>query len=507
LPPKAVDVARGSFYLTLQNVITNIVVVASFAILARLITPKDMGIWAVLLLVNALCQVTANLGLPTAATRYVADTLARGERDAAASIFYQAIRATVVGASLWGITVFLGAETLASWLLGESSQAVLFRILALDILLNAGMLQVLRGTMLGLRKFRQAAIIGIASTLIRQSLIILLVILVSNFVGLVVGWVISDAATALIYFGYVLRLMGPPRFNFPLVGLVRFSWPLLISGTFDFASSWFDRAVLLAFLPLAALGIYNATIVAFGVLTGITEAMTSTLLPAYSAMQGLRSRGTLTDALRATSRYVSFAAVPLAFGLLATARPALALLVGEAYAEGAGSLMILAGTYGLTLVGTVLSPMLVALGETRVVSAITVVPLAVSLVVALALLPIFGISGAAVARALSMILGTTLAIFVIARKLDLDLDLDAMGKSLVAGVTMAVIVFAAESVAYNKFLLPVYVILGLAAYLGGLRLLKAIRQDDIRLVRSYLGGRFVFGINLVSRILLSNSEH
>ena len=92
---------------------------------------------------------------------------------------------------------------------------------------------------------------------------------------------------------------------------------------------------------------------------------------AYSAMQTSDIRENLGHAITLSSRYISIVTVPIALGLLVTAKPALTLFVGQAYVEGAEPLMILTGTFAFTLVGTALSPMLLALGETRIASMIT----------------------------------------------------------------------------------------------------------------------------------------
>jgi len=43
----AVRISRGASYLITQTVVSNAVLVVSFAVLARLITPKEIGIWAI----------------------------------------------------------------------------------------------------------------------------------------------------------------------------------------------------------------------------------------------------------------------------------------------------------------------------------------------------------------------------------------------------------------------------------------------------------------------------
>jgi len=79
---------------------------------------------------------------------------------------------------------------------------------------------------------------------------------------------------------------------------------------------------------------------------------------------------------------------------------------------------------------------------------------------------------------------------------------NVISKSLVAGIVMAAVVLMVEVLFYNKFLLPVYALLGGIAYLGMLRLLRVAREEDINLIRKYLGHRLAFAADFLQRILL-----
>jgi O-antigen/teichoic acid export membrane protein len=198
--------------------------------------------------------------------------------------------------------------------------------------------------------------------------------------------------------------------------------------------------------------------------------------------------------------------VPLAFGLLATARPALTLFVGQAYVGGAAPLMILSGIFGITVVAVALGPMVVAIGETRLASLITITTLVVSLVTAAVLTPLFGMLGAAASRGVIMILGLALWIFFLRKKMPVHIDLDAVKKSFAAGAVMVFAVMGLEAGLYSKYFLPAYVVVGGVVYLAMLRVLKAVRQDDIDLIKKYLPPQLAFASNLLSALLLPNSE-
>jgi O-antigen/teichoic acid export membrane protein len=261
------------------------------------------------------------------------------------------------------------------------------------------------------------------------------------------------------------------------------------------------------FVPLAALGVYNAALTAYSVLVGMSGAVNNALLPVYS---GISSRGndrfeSCRHATLVASRYVSLAIVPLAFGLLATAKPALTLFVGQAYADGTIPLMILTCVFGLTLFGSALGPMLLALSETRVVSGIAVMSVLVGLASAAFLLPFLGITGASVARGVALIISTALTLVVLARKKAMRLDTEVIWKSLVAAGLMSGVLFGMQAIIYSRLLLPIYIVVGCLVYLLALRFLRAVRKEDVDLIARYLGKRLRFTSRLLSMIVLSDN--
>ena len=211
--------------------------------------------------------------------------------------------------------------------------------------------------------------------------------------------------------------------------------------------------------------------------------------------------------MRMVSRYVSLTVVPLALGLAANARPALTLFVGYTYIEGAGPLVILAGTFAFTVFGMGLAPMLLALGETPKASTISIVSVVISVVVGFALLPFWGMIGAAVARALAMILSTALGLLILGRVVRLELDLEAIWKSLVAGSVMAVVVLAAEIPMQSGCLLPLYAMIGALTYVAMLRILRAIKPSDMEFFRQYLGPRFESLLDPLERCLIEKRNY
>ncbi len=496
-----VHFTRGASYLIIQTMGISAVSIVSFVILARLITPKEMGIWAVLSLVNATCQAFVTL-FPQAVTKYVAENI-RDKSGMATPIFYQAFRTTFIMYLPVIAIIYFGATFLASHLLGSVSYAPLFQILAPDAFFFAGALPTVTAVLLGLKMFRETATVGLViNGFLRQGLIISLVVITKSLIGLTLGWLISDVATTIVYLALVIRILGAPRFDFPLSKLVHYSIPLELGGITSYAQSWFDRALLIFFVPLAMLGVYNAALVAYLALNGASYSITNMLLPAFSSIAA--RRGSVREAVRLAVRYSSLTLTPLAFCLFALAKPALALFVGPLYVGGSLPLMIFCAALAITAFTTPLAPLLMALEETKVIAAITAGVVLLGLAVSYLLLPPFGILGAATGRALTIISGDMLMLLILRRKMTLQLDLPLVSKTLVAGVTMSAVLSAVQLLYYSKFMLPIYVLIGGIVYLVMLRLLKTINKADIDLLQRVLGKRLSPIGKIAGRIMSSS---
>jgi O-antigen/teichoic acid export membrane protein len=495
---QAVEVARGVSYLWMQIFATNLTGVVGFAFLARLISTNQMGMLAILSLILSLAQLIAPLALPNAITRFVAEELARGRRPNAADVIYQSTVISVALAAMIAVACFLFSSRISAAL---STKPMVFQLLAVDIFVTAGVNQTLGNGLLGAQRFRGYSVIGVAYGVVRQTLILILLFLFHDFLWLVVAWVMSDLFYFVMMVVALSRFLGPPTLHFDPRHLLRFSLPLMPGNAISFAYGWYDRALLVPYVSLTELGVYNVTFTAFGIVSGIPGGIATVLYPAYAKIQTVKGQTGLQDAIYVASRYVSFISVPLALGLLATAKPALSLFAGEPYEPGSTALQIITLFFALTVLGNAFGNIFLLLGKTTSASVTTALSVVASLAAALILLPSFGISGAAASRGVGMLVGFVLTLALVRREMRLSFDLEAFWKSLVAGAGMVIAVWLAQYVAYSRYFLPCYIMVGGLAYFAGLRLLRAIHPSDIQLVRQFLGKRYDPLVNLLSKLL------
>jgi O-antigen/teichoic acid export membrane protein len=499
--PDAVSTGRGVSYLWLQNIVTSVAKVVAFVFFARLISVDEMGVFTILSLASSAATTFMGLGMLSVVTKFVAEDIAKGDRVEAASVYYEALVVTDLTSVLIAVCFLIAKFPAGVSHLPNSQVISLIGILfAADVIASLGSTPA--AVFYGLLEFKAYAVIYAVYGMVRPWLVVLLIYEVRSLVGLVEAWLITDTALSVTLFLYLWRRLGPPVFRFDTKYLLKLSIPLYVASIASFLYGNFDQLTLIPLVSLTALGIYGAAITAFSAYYGLISILGSVLLPVFSGVHGRNGVAGLKSSVERASRYVSIVAIPLSFGLLVTARPALTLFAGRQYEGGALPLAVLSLASTATIISFSLGPILIVLNETLLAALASIIPLPISLAVALMSIPTLGILGAAVARGLSMLLSLLLTWYFVRRKILVKLDSQAIMKSVAASGAMAFSMEALQLLYYSRFLLPLYLLVGASVYLLAMRALRGMNRGDIDLIRQMLGSRFGGTCDLLSRLVV-----
>jgi O-antigen/teichoic acid export membrane protein len=497
----AVSVARGVSYLWLQVIVSSVARIVAFAFFARLISVDEMGVYTILTLAYNGALALLTLGLSNIVTKFVAENIAQGRKVEAASVAYK----SVLLSELVSIIVAVGF-LLSKFPVGVSNLPNSPVISAIGVFFAIDLIVLLGPTVAavfyGLLAFRDYALIYAVYASVKPFMVVLLVYETGSLVGMVEAWVIADTVLTAYLLLYFWRRLGPPVFRFSTKYLLKLSSPLYFANLASFLYLSFDQLTLIPLVSLSALGVYGATVTAFTAYMLLVNVFGSVLLPVFSGVHGVKGPEVLKDSIRTASRYVSIVAMPLAFALLATARPALTLFVGGAYQGGVIPLAVLALGSIASIVGLSFGSVLIVLNETVLAALTAIIPIPLGVAVEFISIPMLGILGASIARALSMLFSLVLTWYFVRHKISFKLDSQAILKSVLASGGMALAMEAFQLVYYSRFLLPAYVLVGLLVYILGMRALKAVGSADIDLLRHTLGPRFSAVCDLLSRIVV-----
>lgn len=236
----------------------------------------------------------------------------------------------------------------------------------------------------------------------------------------VVVYVLSSALVG----GWCLWVLGwsalfPIRFDTQAFGeLWRFSLPLIFSTWSGLlGTSWFDYVIIRRYLPLSDVGLYALASQLNGVAQQITIIFSTLLLPRLAVMV---HRGEEERIRVFVARFLPywFLGTSLLFSMiLLGARPLVPLVFGAAFTDAARPLAILMlATSALTFFNA-FTPLVSAYGLTWKLAIICCVCSLVNVVMDFALIPPFGIEGAAAATVVAYGTGAFTILEVVRRRL------------------------------------------------------------------------------------------
>lgn len=380
------SLGHGAMWSGVNSVVTKLAGIAITAVVVRMVTPYDFGIFAVALVIYAVVSSFGELGLSACIARRDMDP------DSAAPVV-----ATLALISCLFLAV--GMYTLAPQLgrlLGAEEAADAIRVLSICVFLTG--FTTVPSAML-LRDFRQGRLF--AATLISfiPSNAVLVILAIHGDGAMAFAW--SRVVGQVIAGVVVITAVRPfywPRWNSKVARQVLlFGLPLAGANLLNYLLLNADYAFIGRLLGTAMLGTYT---LAFNVASWSTSVLGATIngvaMPAFSERRA--NLELLLGALDRWSRLASLIAFPIAAATIAFAPEVIFALYGPTWSKAAPILAILAFYGGIFVVSLLLSNFLVGTGRTGWVFLIQLVWLS-TLIPSVALgIQFLGLEGAAYAH-------------------------------------------------------------------------------------------------------------
>jgi O-antigen/teichoic acid export membrane protein len=301
--------------------------------------------------------------------------------------------------------------------------------------------------------------------------------------GGVVGVTGAQALAAAITIGAVAllarRAMPAPRFDGAIA-----RWPALVRGGAPFALTavvvtvYFrlDTVMLSLMSGERSTGIYGACANLLFASLILSQSLVGAVFPVVAAAGTLSDERARTVLRRALSLSLA-ASLPLGLGASVFAGPALEMLYGHGYREGALALTLLAWTAPVLFVTNLCGHALAATGRQREVLVLSTVNAVLNVGLNLALIPRLGAAGAALATLVTELAGLTMFAVRLRSELAWVISWPALARVLAANAVFAVLLAALRAVAWP---LPLLLPIAGIAYLAIVALAGVLRLGDLQ---------------------------
>ncbi|MEM2930738.1 MAG: oligosaccharide flippase family protein, partial [Thermoproteota archaeon] len=461
-----------------------------YAFMARAITQGEMGIVAGVNLLHSLVQVLVDFGLNSSIAKFVSENIGR-KVDYAKYVFSALVFRLLASLAVF-ILLLSSSKTVSQAFFGTPGYSSLLTIVAVDMML-ASIASLLNGVLLGSGRLKTMAFFNMASVAARWVLIIKLLIEGYGLTGVFYGWVAGSMVLLTLLVFSTLRMTGFRRGSSEQHGvlwsMLRFSAPVYAASMVSFLYNWYDKALILAFLPLQQLGVYNVAYTAFSVFISIASAIGSSLLPFYGVMYGRGEHSAISESVRRVSKYTMLLLFPLALGLASTSREVLIVFAGRQYEPGWPTLAVLS-VFGLVYgLYSAFSSLLLVYGRTRTILLVTLASTLLSIGF-VPLVAVLNLVGLAVVKGVSILLSFLFSLFFLKRVMKVGVDTPVALRILLSSALMAMVVLAAQQFLQGSLFLPLHVLIGVAAYALLVRGLRVLNSDDVELIKGLFGERF-----------------
>jgi len=459
--------------------------------------------------------VLGTFALPSAAVKYISQHLAENDSKKAKAVVARVLQIGFLASTVAFILLFIPAELLSSLMFGTNNYALLLRLMALCAIFSILNVEV-SGFLQGMQRMREVATLGLAYIIIHASVGAYLLLMGWRLYAVVFAWLVSLLITSVAGSILTAKHLGVFGKLCPIKPLLNFSFPLYISNSIGYFIGWADQLILASFTNLQTLGVYFVAVRASVVPTLFSSSVVTALFPQLSELYTKQGLNSLKDAFRVSTRYAVLIGFPLIVGVATLAYPIIILIAGFQYVEAVLPLIIISLGALVGALGIAISPILMTLERTKIVSLLAILSVSFSVFLSYSALAVLGLGmvGVAWARTLASIIGLVLSLYALTRFIPISFDKEAVWKASVASILMVIAIVALDLVRmllspspyrfleFRLHLLLIYVIVGALAYFASLVGLRAIKKQDVELIYEYLPKNMKWVADWLSRIAM-----
>ena len=440
-------VARGAGISTAGQGAGRVLGYATQSALARGLGRESFGLYTLGVAVVTAAQIISQFGLDNGVVRYVAHYRAQGDTARVRGTILQAVGLTFAFSLVVAVAIFFGAGTIAGFFDPDLEPVV--RAFAFAVPFFALMSIICWAT----QGFQTVAYATYTQQILRPLIYLLLVIGVyfvgASLVGVVAAYVISMALGVLIGL-FFLRRLFPPLLNFrtrpkfETRALFGVSVPMSVSRATQYANNWTAILVLGIFQPAGVVGLFQAAFRTATFATLVRFAFNGIFSPIISNLHAQENTEDLGRLYKDVTRWTFTGAFAIFLLIVLLTSEILTVFGGKEYAAGATALIIVAFAQ---LFSTSVGPanrMLAMTDNQTVLMIITTIGALTGVAVCFALIPTFGMIGAAIGAAAAILTENTATLIFVRRRLGFWPYNLVFWKPLAAGLLAAALAYAVK---------------------------------------------------------------
>jgi len=501
-------IAKGAGIIFIGTIIGMLLGFVSRVILVRFTTQSEYGIYCLALVIINILVIISTLGLQEGSTRYIAYFRGKNEEGKVRGVISSSIKIAIIASISLATISFFTSDFISTSIFHTPALSTPLKIFSIAIPFTV----LIRVFIAIFRGFDRADAQVYFNNILRPILYLLFLIAVVlaglSFLSVIYAYVLSIAVTCVALVIYVMKKpplsmrSGSGVTNPMTKELLFFSVPLLAVDILGMLMSWTDTLMLGYFKTPDVVGLYNAALPLANLIPIVISSVAFLYTPIVSSLYSKNQMREMKRTYVVLTKWCFLATLPIFFVLFLFPGVILTLLFGSRYIGASVALQIL--SLGL-FVGTATGHnynILIAMGKTNILMHIFLISGITNIILNGALIPPFGIIGAAIASAFSVIIAN----IIISIKLYQFSGIHPLTINYLKPVIISIGVIFMSYIIANSFLMitfwmPIVLfILFLLLYALLLFLTKSFDNGDIMILLE-IERRLGMNLTLIKKIL------
>jgi len=393
--------AGDIFWMAASNLAVPLVGLITLPAMTRNYSAETYAVWVQSFIIVGLLALIISLSMGPTVVRFLAaeDNMEKRRR--------------AIGAMLWPVLAFAGLVLTSSLVLRQDLSEILFATpdyayLVPFIFLWAAMQAVyslLICYLLARRRIKRLSIIQMSLALFQMLVIVILAVTGNGLVWIIGSIVAGLTILVVVVFGMIVKEIGWPK---PAVdglkGYLAFSIPLIPSGILFWVISASDRFFITYLLNLSQAGIYAASFSVGNLIFLFYSPIPVVLLPVLSRLWEQKEQSKVRNYLEYSNKLFITLAIPGAAGLYILSQPLLGIFTTPDYMVGGGLVLLIAVATILNGLYQINVSVILLARQTKWLMPVIAIAAVANIGINLALIPVVGIIGAAIAAIVSYLI-------------------------------------------------------------------------------------------------------
>jgi len=425
--------------ITFLTSIVNVIIAFPISIiLGRYLGVGELGLYRMVTTIYGVCILFATMGIPASVIKYVAEF--QKNNDQVTRIISSSIYISILLGIISFLIIFLSSNIIGNFF-NMTELPLLIRTISIVFPFSvtcSTMLAILNG----FRDMKIYSLISVSQNILMLLITIIFILLGYGVVGVVNGIIISNICI-FIYLLWKFRNYFTKISSFQIINnskiLLNFGIKTVIGNSVILINYYADTLMIGYFLTAEAVGVYSVAVILSQFLWLIPDSIQKITYPIISEYHGKKRNEEINQIVTKTMRYTTCILITIGIIALIYSKYAIELIYGDSFGESIKPFRIL--LIGTIIFGVVksISSVFAAIGRTDLFAKIPIISAIINVLLNFLLIPIYGITGAAIATATSLCVYSAIMVYYMKKLLRVSFDINWYTKTLVLTAVLIII--------------------------------------------------------------------